>query len=94
MTVVIWPADMAVQVDIRCIVCRRNISVIGATVGLLEAESDQAFSCDAHLGRGESSRFLRAWIDFPLEPADAFELDLEGGIWQTSSWNDASSVTA
>ena len=93
MTVVIWPANMAVQVDIRCFVCRRNISVISATVGLQDSEASQVFTCSAHLGRGDSSRFLRAWIDLSLDSGGEFELEVEGGLWQTSSWNDVSSVT-
>jgi hypothetical protein len=93
MTVVIWPDDLRKQADVRCIVCEREISVRSATVGLVDGHYDQAFACSLHLGKGESSRFLRAWIDFSLGQDDT-ENEGDGEIWQMSSLSDANSVRA
>jgi hypothetical protein len=90
MAIEIWPEDMKLQADVRCVVCTRKISVTAATVGLFDYKSDQVFACSCHLGRGESSRFLRAWVDFLLEQ-DAAEIEVEGELWQMSSLNDVHS---
>jgi hypothetical protein len=91
MTVVIWPDDLQDEADVRCIVCEREISVVSATVGPTDGHYDQAFACSRHLGKGESSRFLRAWIDFSLAQYDT-ENKGDGELWQMSSLSDANSV--
>lgn len=66
MAIIEWPEEIQTKIELRCVVCNQAPPVIEMTIGLLLDSSRQGFACSEHLGRGDSARFLRAWVDFLL----------------------------
>jgi hypothetical protein len=64
MAIIEYPAEIQKTQTLQCIVCHKKAKVGEMTIGVVSMSEVQCFACDEHLGRGESGRFVRAWIDF------------------------------
>lgn len=64
MAIIECPAEIQTTQTLQCIVCNKEAAVGEMTIGVVNISEVQCFACEAHLGRGESGRFVRAWIDF------------------------------
>lgn len=92
MAVVEWPDGIDPEQDVQCVVCKQSLSILDATIGLLDVDNKPAFACSVHLGLGESAKFLRAWIDFIVERSyisylRALAQEEGGKSWQESLSN-------
>ena len=80
MAIIQWPDDINVQHEVLCIVCGEDVALAETTIGFQVAGQLQAFACGAHLGLGESARFVRAWIDFNLTQHAPLGVWLPAGV--------------
>jgi hypothetical protein len=57
-----FPKGMTLPEKVTCVICRKFISLTGATAGLHDAEGNLAFACEGHFW--SMSRLIVGWADF------------------------------
>ena len=67
MIVSVWSDSVDEDGEVFCIVCKESVPLTTTTVGLGDAGASSVFACNEHLTKGQSVRFLRAYVDFWID---------------------------
>ena len=62
MSVISWPDDIQIRGVFTCVVCGAEKDITELTVGMCDAQGEQAFACNRHFL--DSGQFIAGWADF------------------------------
>lgn len=62
MAVVELPIELGITLPLACSICQVKLLLPKATVGLVDSDNRQAFSCVSHFS--EPELLIRGWADF------------------------------
>lgn len=82
------PVELGIKLPLLCSICEVKLLLPKATVGLINAENQQAFACVSHFS--EPELLIRGWADFIIvERRKYMQQDLAANTSLYQGWSNA-----